>query len=81
MLGSHVVEESPAEVLLVIGGIVADASRTFVSASARMGFSFVIPESVGATEPTKIELLLVKPTSASSPTLVRLHHWMIGPNE
>ena len=81
MLSSHVVAGSPAEVLLVIGGVVADASRTFVSASARTGFSFVIPESVGATEPIKIELLLVKPTSASRPTLVRLHHWMIGPNE
>lgn len=80
-LAAHVVTESPAEVLLAVGGVVYDVSRTFSSASTHTAFSFVIPESAGATEPTEIELFLVKPTSISSPTLIRLHHWMIGPNK
>ena len=80
-LAAHVVTESPAEVLLAVGGVVYDVSRTFSSASTHTAFSFVIPESAGATEPTEIELFLVKPISISSPTLIRLHHWMIGPNK
>ena len=80
-LASHVVTESPAEVLLAIGGVVCDASRTFTSASTHTGFSFVIPESAGATEPTVIELFLVKPTTANGPTLVKLHRRTLASSE
>lgn len=80
-LAAHVVTESPAEVLLVIGGVVCDVSRTFSSASTHAGFSFVIPESAGATEPTVIELFLVKSAATNSPTLVRLHRRILGPSE
>ena len=80
-LAAHVVTESPAEVLLTVGGVVCDVSRTFSSVSTHAGFSFVIPESAGATEPTVIELFLVKPTTANSPTLVRLHSRLLGPSE
>ena len=80
-LAAHVVAESPAEVLLAIGGVVCDASRTFTSASTHTGFSFVIPESAGATEPTVIELFLVKPAATNGPTLVRLHRRILGPSE
>ncbi len=80
-LAAHVVTESPAEVLLTVGGVVCDVSRTFSSVSTHTGFSFVIPESAGATEPTAIELFLVKPTSANGPTLVRLHSRTLGPSE
>ena len=80
-LAAHLFSDDANEVLITLDGVVFDASRTFASATSRCRFSFLLPESVGATGPTEIELFLVKSPIQNHPALVRLRRWTIGSDQ
>jgi hypothetical protein len=59
--------EIPAEVILVIDGIVRDTSKTYWIAGSEHGFQFLIPHSVIAGELGSIELYLASSSKPDSP--------------
>eukprot|EP00456_Euglypha_rotunda_P007732 TRINITY_DN113_c0_g1_i14.p1 TRINITY_DN113_c0_g1~~TRINITY_DN113_c0_g1_i14.p1 ORF type:complete len:722 (-),score=126.80 TRINITY_DN113_c0_g1_i14:3367-5532(-) len=71
-------ERDPIDLVVAANGIIRDSGGTFARDHGYRGFEFLLPESVVAPAPCRIEVFQVAKTTENSPKLRRLMQWTVN---